>query len=75
MKDFMNYRRAAGLEVKLGRPRKAERPSKEDLLRLYVEEGRSVREISGILGHSKDMVFRCVKEYGLKRQKATGKRS
>lgn len=53
-------------KIKRGRPPKAKRPKKEDLLRLYSTEGSSVREIAEQLGCSKDMVYRCLKEYGIK---------
>ena len=50
-----------------GRPTKP-RPAREILARLYVEEGRAVREIAGILGESKDMIARALKGYGIKRR-------
>jgi transposase len=40
-------------------------PSKKVLLRLYVEEGRSIREIGETLNCSKDMVARALKAYGI----------
>ena len=51
---------------KRGRPPKGVKPDKETLVRLYVDEGKTVREIAEQLGCSKDMVFRCLKEYEIK---------
>jgi predicted DNA-binding protein (UPF0251 family) len=52
---------------KAGRPAKP-RPARADLRRLYVEEGRALREVAAALGVSKDLVARALKEYGLKRR-------
>lgn len=49
---------------KKGRPF-LERPKKRDLKRLYVKEGKSAREISRILGCSKDLIYRALREYGI----------
>ena len=62
----IKYQEAAGLVVKRGRPPAGPAPSKEDLVRLYVREGRAVRDVAGQLGTTKDMVHRKLKEYGIK---------
>lgn len=62
----IKYQEAAGLQVKRGRPAAGPAPSKADLVRLYVGEGRSVREVAVALGCSKDMVQRSLKEFGIK---------
>jgi len=62
----IKYQEAAGLEVKRGRPPAGPAPSKEDLTRLYVKEGRSVRDVAAALGCSKDMVHRRLRVYGIK---------
>jgi len=53
------------MAAKLGRPFK-ERPSRKDLVRLYVKEDRSIRDVAAQLGCSKDIVYRALKEYGVK---------
>lgn len=62
----IRYQEAAGLVVKRGRPPAGPAPSKEDLVRLYVREGRAVRDVAAVLGTSKDMVHRKLAEYGVK---------
>lgn len=78
--------RASGLGMKLrdnqhqpnrarrGRPPSGRAPSKKVLLRLYAEEGRSIREIGETLDCSKDMVARSLKAYGIE-ARANAKRS
>jgi transposase-like protein len=61
----IKYKEAAGLEVKRGKPSISHKPSKAELKRLYVRESKSIREVAGILGCSKDIVYRCLKEYGI----------
>ena len=61
----IKYKEALGLEVKTGRPSTGQTPSKEDLVRLYLKEGRSIREVAQALGRSKDMVARALKGYGI----------
>lgn len=56
-------------EARPGWPSKSRKPSKAQLARLYETEARSVRDIAELLGCSKDMVFRSLKEYGLKARK------
>lgn len=52
----IKYQEAAGLEVNRGRPPAGPSPSKADLIKLYVKESRSVRDVAVVLGCSKDMV-------------------
>ena len=56
-----------------GRPRLA-RPDSKDIKRLYTKEDRSIREIAELLGYTKDVIYRAMKEYGIERHKR-GKRS
>ena len=55
-------------KVKPGRPPSGHAPSKKDLLRLYVRERKSIREVAEALGISKDMVYRTLAAYSLKRR-------
>ena len=71
-KDFIfkimariKYQEAAGLEVRRGRPVAAPPPSRVDLVKLYIKEGRSVRDVAARLGCSKDAVHRALKKYGI----------
>jgi len=61
----IKYQEAAGLEVKRGRPPACPAPSKADLVKLYIKEVRSVRDVAAALGCSKDMVNRALKKYGI----------
>jgi len=61
----IKYKEVAGLEAKRGKPSKGKQPSKIDLQILYVKKSKSIREIAIILGCSKDMVYRALKEYGI----------
>jgi transposase len=61
----IKYKEAAGLEVKRGRPSAGPAPSKADLVKLYVKEGKAIREVAEALGCSKDMVARTLKAYGI----------
>jgi transposase len=61
----IKYQEAAGLEVKRGRPLTGQAPSKDTLAKLYVQEGRSIREVAAALGCSKDTVQRAIKRYGI----------
>ena len=54
----------AGSGLRGGRPSKA-RPARADLELLYVLEARAVRDVDAVLGVSKDMVARALREYGL----------
>jgi len=70
----IKYKEAAGIDVKRGRPAKGKKPTKSDLKKFYIKESNSIREIATILGCSKDMVYRALKEYGIER-KSNKKRS
>jgi len=50
------------------------RPTKKRLERLYVKEGRSIRETASRLDCSKDMVARALKEYGIVARSGIGRR-
>jgi len=65
----IKYKEAARLEVKKGKPAIGKKPNKEELKKLYDKESKSIREIAKILGCSKDMVYRAMKEYGIERRK------
>ena len=54
----IKYLEALGLEVKRGRPPVGPAPSKADLVRLYVKEGRSVTDVAAVLDFSKDAEFK-----------------
>ena len=62
----IKYQEAAELEVKRGRPPAGPAPSKAGLVKLYVKEGRSVRDVAAALGCSKDAVHRALAGYGIK---------
>ena len=61
----IKYQEAAGLEVKWGRLAAGPAPSKADLVKLYVKEEQSVRDVSVVLGCSKDAIHRALQEYGI----------
>jgi len=61
----IRYKEAIGIEVGKGRSRFGKKPDKKNLKRLYIEESKSIREVAEVLGSSKDMVYRCLKEYGI----------
>jgi transposase-like protein len=61
----IKYQEAIGLEVKRGRPPAGPPPSKADLVKLYIEEEKSVRDVAAALGCTKDMVHRRLKEFGI----------
>ena len=61
----IKYQEAIGREVKGGRPPAGPAPSKADLVKLYVKEERSVRDVAAALGCSKDMVHRTLRKYGI----------
>jgi len=60
-----NNRSGNMIELKRGRPVTGKTPSKRVLLRLYAEEGKSIREIGETLNCSKDMVARALKAYDI----------
>ena len=57
--------RIKGNEARRGRPPTGKAPAKADLVKLYVKEGRSVRDVAAAIGCSKDMVHRALKQYGI----------
>jgi len=61
----IKYKEAIGLKVKRGRPAAGPSPSKAELVRLYVKEGRSLRDVAGAIACSKDAVYRALKQYGI----------
>jgi len=61
----IKYKETAGIEVKRGRPAIGKKPEKKELIRRYVRESMSIREVADHLGCSKDMVYRTLKEYGI----------
>lgn len=54
-----------------GKPAKGGKPSLVDLQRLYVKEQRSIRDIAGFLGCSKDAVYRALQKYEIGRRPHT----
>jgi len=62
----IKYKELAKLEVKRGKPAIGKKPGKAELRKLYIKESRSIREVAETFGCSKDMVFRSLKEYGIK---------
>lgn len=56
---------AIDIERKRGKPPLGIKPSKTLLLKVYIQEARSIREIANLLGCTKDMVARALKEYGM----------
>lgn len=47
------------------KPVKGSKPEKLLLQQLYVKESKSIREIAKLLGCTKDMVFRSMRDYGI----------
>ncbi|MCW4043141.1 MAG: hypothetical protein NWE90_05400 [Candidatus Bathyarchaeota archaeon] len=70
----IRYKEAVGLEVRKGKPAVGKKPNKTELRKLYIKESKSIREIADILGCSKDMVYRALKEYGIRKDFITRKR-
>lgn len=58
-----------GIVVKKERPALGRTLIKKGLLRLYVTQGKSIREVADILGCSKDMVARALKRFGIRARK------
>lgn len=69
----IKYKEAMGFESKRGRPSIGNKPGKTELKKLYLKESKSIREIAEILGCSKDMVYRTIHKYGIKKEKKTRK--
>lgn len=61
----IKYLEAIGRKAKRGRPASGPSPTKADLARLYVQEGRSVRDTAVALGCTKDAVFRALDAFGI----------
>ena len=61
----MNIKYPMKEKPKRGRPAIGPGPSKADLVKLYVKEERSVRDVAAALGCSKDAVHRGLKQYGI----------
>ena len=61
----IKYQEAGGLEAKRGRPSSGVKPEKGKLIQLYVLDSRSIRDISAVLGCSKDVVHYWLKKYGI----------
>jgi DNA invertase Pin-like site-specific DNA recombinase len=64
----IKYQEALGLEVKRGRPAKGNKPLKKEIIKLYVKESKSIREVAKELRCTKDMVARALIEYGIERK-------
>jgi len=64
----IKYKETVGLDVKPGRQSLGDKPDKNVLRRLYVRDSKSIREVAEILGCSKDMIYRSLKEYGIERR-------
>lgn len=62
----IKYQGTIGIEVRRGHPPTGPAPTKDQLVRLYVKESRSVRDVAATLGYSKDAVHRALKDYGVK---------
>jgi len=61
----IKYQEAVGLKVTRGKPAMGNKPSKSELEKLYIKESKSIREIAEILGCTKDMIYRALKDYGI----------
>jgi len=64
----IKYKEVAGLKVKRGKPASGKKPGKAELKRLYIKESKSIRKVADVLGCSKDMVYRALKECGIERR-------
>lgn len=62
------YKKAIDQKTKLGRPSKGNKPEKKELIKLYIKEAKSIREIAEHLGCSKDMIYRSLEEYKIERR-------
>ena len=69
----IKYKEAIGLEVKRGRPLKGKAPNKEELARLYNEEGNTAEEIGRAFGCSQDTILRLLESYGLRQRETVNK--
>jgi hypothetical protein len=71
----LKYKEAARQKAKRGKPALGKKPIKATVKNLYVKESRSIRDIAFILGCSKVMAYRSLKEFGIQPRKHTEKRS
>jgi hypothetical protein len=55
----------AGASARRGRPPTLKPLAKKDLIRLYVTEAKSIREIATELGFSKDHVYRALLKFNI----------
>ena len=62
----IKHKEAIGIKVGRGRPSTGIKPGKEELLNLYTQESRSIREMAEILECKKDVVHYWLKKYGIK---------
>lgn len=62
------YKKTIGQKTKLGRPPVGNRPEKKELIKLYIKEEKSIREIAKHLRCSKDMVYRSLEEHKIERR-------
>jgi len=62
----IKYQEAIGIEVRRGRPPAGPAPTKDQLVKLYVKESRSIRDIAAVPGTTKDAVHRVLRKYGIK---------
>lgn len=62
----IKYKNVIGMKVGKGRPPIGKKPDKKELKRLYIKESKSIREVAEVLRCSKDMIYRTLKEYGIK---------
>jgi len=67
----IKYKETARIEAKRRRPAIGKKPEKKELIRRYVRESMSIREVAEILDCTKDMVYRALKEYGIERRPHT----
>ena len=67
----IKYKEVIGLDVKRGRPPAGKKPNKEAVQRLYLKESRSIREIAELIGCSKDMVYRTLRDHNIARRPGT----
>jgi hypothetical protein len=70
----IKYLEAIGKKPKRGRPKAGPSPSKADLVKLYIEEEKSIRDVAAALECSKDAVYRGLNKYGIE-ARASAKRS
>ena len=71
----IKYQEALGLEVKRGRPAKGNKPLKKEIIKLYVKESKSIREVAKELRCTKDMVARALINYGITRRSSAPRSS